>query len=70
MISMPRKVRHAVVNSLKPSIGRVRRWCLRRSLLIGGVSFTSEIVEETTGSPPVPLSNERDRRDGVRHARV
>ena len=25
MISMPRKVRHAVVNRLKPSIGRVRR---------------------------------------------
>ncbi len=42
--------------------------CLRRSLLIG--TFTPEIVGETTGFPPVHVSNERDRRDGLRQARV
>ena len=43
--------------------------CLRRSLLIGQLHPYNRGGHEES-HPPVPLSHERDRRDGVRYLRV
>ena len=49
-----------------------RTWdagCLRRSLLIGSLQLCGRDGNDRSRAP-VHLSNERDRRGGVRHARV
>ena len=43
--------------------------CLRRSLLIGHLQLRGRDGNDRSRAP-VHLSNERDRRGGVRHARV
>ena len=66
MISMPRKVRHAVVNRLKPSIGRVRR-LMNRWFLLDDVVQILALAKIRTRSDESLVSDglDRDRVGGV-----
>ena len=66
MISRPRKVRHAVVNRLKPSIGRVRR-LMKSVVLLDDVVQILALAKIRTRSDEALVSDglERDRVGGV-----
>ena len=73
MISMPRKVRHAVVNRLKPSIGRVRRLMNRWScsmILAGLDEQVNQVTVLVHGAPQIlALTVDRDE-DFVQQPRI